>query len=239
MKKIIGIGLLMICSNLASSQILIALLFGEKLNTGTLEFGITVNPGLTNISDLEGDARFGFNFGIYLNIKCSEKFYVHIDGIAKGVLGTENLAPYPAGSDTLNKLFEGGEVERHIKTFSLPVLARYRAGKKLYLDAGIQANWMLKSKDIFTAEVNENELTYTIPISDDVTMLDFGMAAGFHYKFKDDKGSMGMGIRYYQGFTDILKSYEGNQVNTAWHLVVTIPIGTGKAAAQESKGKAK
>lgn len=234
MKKIAGLLLFLFLGKVASSQIMIALLFGDKLNKGKMEFGITVNPCFTNISDLDGNLRPGLNLGIFLNFNMSEKFIIHVDGIAKGSYGAKNLAPYPIGNDTLDKMFEGGKVERVIKAFSLPILARYRVARTFFLDAGIQANWMLKAKDVFNTEVDDQDLDYTIHVSGDVTKLDFGLAAGFHFKLKDDRRSMGLGFRYYQGLTDIIKSRGGNQVNSAMSIVVTIPVGTGKAAAAQN-----
>ena len=231
MKKVIGVLLGLFFCSMASSQVMIALLFGDKLNTGKVEFGITVNPCFTDISDIESKMRGGFTLGIYFNIKLSEKFFIHIDGIAKGSFGAREIPPYSTGNDTLDQQLEDGDVERKIKAFGLPILARYRAGKKLYFDAGIQANWMLKSKDIFNAEVSGHQLDYIIPISDQITTLDFGLCGGFHYKFKDDRKSMGLGFRYYQGLTDILKPINGTQVNSAISFLLTIPVGVGKSAA--------
>jgi hypothetical protein len=44
-EKITGIVLLTCLCKLSYAQVVIALLFGDKLNTGTLEFGIVVAPG--------------------------------------------------------------------------------------------------------------------------------------------------------------------------------------------------
>jgi len=97
---------------------------------------------------------------------------------------------------------------------------------------------LLKSKDIFTTKVNDNELEYTTIISDQVALLDFGVAAGLFYKFRKDKRGMGIGLRYFQGLTDILPSMTGKQVNSALQLNVTIPIGAGKINANSSNKSA-
>jgi len=234
-KKIAGIVLMTCLCKLSYAQVVIALLFGDKLNTGTLEFGIVVTPGLTDISSIASRPRDNLSLGIYFNIHPDKKFFLHIEGIAKGSFGAEDILPYPLGNDTLDALFAGGSVERKIKAFSLPILGRYAMFPKLFIEAGIQPDMMLKSKDIFTAKVNDNELTYTTIISDKVALLDFGLAGGLFYKFSKEKRSMGIGIRYFQGLTDILPSTSGNQVNSAWQLNVTIPIGAGKVNAGSDK----
>jgi hypothetical protein len=107
-------------------------------------------------------------------------------------------------------------------------MGRYAVTPKFFIEAGIQADMMLKAKDIFTAKVNDNELEYTRIISDQVPLLDFGLLGGIHYKFSKDRRSMGIGVRYFQGLTDVLTPIPGTQANVVWQLVISIPVGTGK-----------
>jgi hypothetical protein len=235
MKKLAGVMVMAALCNIATGQVIIALLFGEKLNTGKVEFGLVGGPTLTNISNIESDKRTGFNLGLYFNIRPDKKLFLHIEGTAKGVFGAKGIIPYSTGNDTLDHLFGSGSVERKIKAFGLPIMGRYAVTPKLFVEAGIQTDMMLKSKDIFTAKVNDNELEYTRIISDQVPLLDFGLLAGVHYKFSKDKRSMGIGVRYFQGLTDILTSIPGTQANVVWQLVISIPVGTGKAANSADK----
>jgi hypothetical protein len=235
LKKITWIVLISCLCEVGSAQVVIALLFGDKLNTGKLEFGIVVSPGWTGLSNIESDRRNNLSLGIYFNIHPDKKFFIHAEGIAKGSFGAEGISPYSVGNDSLNDLFAGGSVERKIKAFSLPILGRYAITPKFFVEAGIQPDMMLKSKDIFKSKVNDNELTYTTNISDQVTLLDFGVAGGLFYKFRKDKRSMGMGIRYFHGLTDVMKTTAGTQVNSAWQLTITIPVGASKANAENNK----
>ncbi|HET6995563.1 MAG TPA: outer membrane beta-barrel protein [Chitinophagaceae bacterium] len=235
MKKLTTFVLAALIYHSASSQIIIAVLFGDKLNTGKLEFGIVVSPSLTTISNIDCKLRNGFNLGIYFNIRPDKKFFIHAEGIAKGSYGAKGIIPYPTGSDTLDNLFAEGSVERKIKTFSLPILCRYAISPKFFAEAGIQADMMLGAKDIFNSEINGNDLDYTVKINDQVALLDFGLTGGLFYKFRKDKRSMGAGIRYFQGLTDILTTTNGTQTNAAWQLIVTIPIGAGKAPQNGTK----
>jgi len=230
MKKLAGVSLMVVLCNMARGQVIIALLFGDKLNTGKVEFGIIGGPALTNISNIESDTRTGLNLGLYFNIRPDKRLFLHIEGTAKGAFGAKGIIPYSTGNDTLDHLFGSGSLERKIKAFGLPVTARYAITPKFFVDGGVQSNMMLKSKDIFKAKVNGNTLEYTTEISDQVPLLDFGLLAGLHYKFSKDRRSMGIGIRYFQGLTDMLKPTPGTQTNVAWQLVISIPVGTGKSS---------
>jgi hypothetical protein len=229
MKPVIFTVLLACWLNTSNAQIVIALLFGDKLNTGKMEFGLVASPTFTNISNNESKLTSAFNFGIYLNFNTDKMFSLHIEGIAKGALGAGSIKPYPTGNDSLDAFLEGGSVKRKIKVFSLPVLCRYRLSGKLFFELGIQPDLLLKVEDIFTADVSGHELKYTLEKSEDYTKLDLAMATGVSYKFLKDKRSVGMGLRYVQGLTDIYKAGAGTQANYMWQIVVTIPVGGVKS----------
>ena len=65
MKRIILIGLLALGCHKASSQVLIALLFGKKLNTDKLEFGLMASPMLSDLTDIDGKPKPGLGVGLY------------------------------------------------------------------------------------------------------------------------------------------------------------------------------
>jgi hypothetical protein len=227
MKKLFILFLLAAYCKPANSQILIAVLFGDKLNSGKLEFGLAVSPNVTNLTNSESEYRVSLNLGLFFNIWPANKFSIHAEMIPKGSFGGKNIKPYSLGNDSLNHFFEGGSVERIIRTMNLAILARYSFSKHFFVDAGIQPDLLLKkAKDIFTATFNDNELQYTQLLEDRFTRLDFQLAGGLFYRFKPKTGSMGMGIRYVHGLIDIDKLAAGVQVNTAWQINVTIPIGS-------------
>jgi hypothetical protein len=234
-KKVITIIFLNTLPIAVSAQVIIAFLFGDKLNTGKTEFGIVISPASTTITNLESESKRGLNLSIYLDIRPDKRFYLHIEGVGKGSFGAKSITPYPTESDTLDNLFANGSVERHIKTFGLPVLARYKITHLFFAEAGIQTNLRLNVKDEFESEVQNNDLTYTIKVSDEFTTLDFGLAGGLFYRFSTAKTSMGVGVRYFHGLTDIYKTRSGSQLNTAWQINLAIPVGAGRSNKDVTK----
>lgn len=231
MKKYLSLLLLMmvLCGKV-KAQVLIALFFGDKLNTGKLEFGLVVSPSFTDITNIESKTKAGLNLGLYFNIKLSNRFFIHPEVYAKSTLGAEGIPPYGTGSDTLNSLFSEGSIQRRIRALGLVVAAQYRITDKLYVEAGPQANWMLKAKDIYEGSYDGNELTYTVPVSDMISTLDFGITGGIGYRLRKEKG-VSLCIRYYAGLTDIWKPEADIQSNSMWTLNIGIPIGSSKAAS--------
>ena len=236
MKKTLFLLLLAGYVNNLHSQILIAVLFGEKLNSGKLEFGLVLSPAFTNLTNTGGEYRSALNLGMFFNIRPDKRFFIHAELTPKSSFGAKNIAPYSIGNDSLNKFFNEGTVERIIKTMSVTVLGRYAISRKLFIDGGFQPDLLYKPKDIFRATYNDNELQYTLKLEEKFTRIDLQLATGLFYKLKADRGSMGVGIRYIQGMTDIDKLVAGTQVNRSWQLNITIPIG---AVPKEKTGTQK
>ncbi len=227
MKKGICLCLLIIYYHAAPAQIIIALIFGDKLNTDKLEFGLIAIPALASISGMHYKSRTVYDLGLYLNMKINERLFFHPEAIAKSSFGAKGIPPYNTGNDSLNAMFSGGTVEKNIKGLGLLLFLRYRIKGLLFAEAGPQVDLLRKPKDTFKATVNGNDLTYIIPVNEQVTRFDMGIAGGLIYKLKKDKG-MGLGIRYYYGLTDILKLVSGSQRNNVLQLNITIPVGSEK-----------
>jgi hypothetical protein len=226
-KRLAIITSMVFCYKLTFAQILIALVFGGKLQSEKLTFGLNVIPTSSTITNIDGDSKTGIGFGLYFDIKLSEKVFLHPEAIPKSSLGMQGIAPYATGSDSLDALFVNGSVKRNIRAISLPLLCRYRIKGHLFAEAGPQIDWILKVKDIYEKNENGNELSYTTRVDEQFTRFDIGLAGGLHYKISKDKG-MGLGVRYFYGLTDMMKA-ENTQLNQALYFVIAVPIGTGSA----------
>ncbi|HEY4286619.1 MAG TPA: porin family protein [Puia sp.] len=231
MKKLAALVLLSLLGKITSAQILIAVLFGDKLNTDKLEFGLVVSPSLTNITGIDGNYKPAVNLGLYFNIKLTDRLFLSPQAIAKASFGAKNIPPYPTGNDSLDYIFAKGSVQRNIQALSLPLMIHYRITGRLFAEGGFQADLLLKAKDNFRIKSDDDQLVYTTKVTDKLRRLDLGATGGLTYKFKTDKG-MGVGIRYLYGLTDIIKPQTGSQVNSVWLLNITIPIGSGKSGQQ-------
>lgn len=238
-KRSVLIFLLSAFCKTASSQVLIALLFGDELNTGKIEFGLMLSPTFTNVTNPAAKTRPGIDFGLYFNFKASDRFYLHPEAIPKMVFGAKDIAPYSTGNEMIDSLYVNGSVKRTIKAIGLPLLVRYRIAGSFFAEAGPQVNLLTQSKDLFENEVDGNELSYEIKTKDNYTRFDVGYALGVAYKIKPGLRGMTAGVRYYGGLTDIMKTAEGSQKNSKWLINVYIPVGAGKAEKKRAAGENK
>jgi len=236
MKKTICLLFIIFCGKITTAQVIIALLFGDKLNSDKLEFGLTVGPTLSKIQGIDCKAKAGLNLGLYFTIKLGNNFYFQPEAIAKSSFGARGILPYSTGNDSLDNLFAEGSVERNIKMAGLVTLVQYRIMKKLFIEAGPQATLRFKARDIFEVDIEDNKLSYVVNITDKTTLFDVGITGGMFYKLKEDKG-MRIGIRYYYGFVDVLKPSQGGQQNSVWLLNISIPVGTSKSARKAKQNK--
>jgi Outer membrane protein beta-barrel domain len=223
------------------SQVLISLLFGDKLNSGNVEFGLDGGLTMSTIQGFDG-AKFknGFNLGFYFDIKLKKNpaWMINTGVLVKSPMGTRDLAVYATGDDNLDEAFEGGKRSINLGYFNVPIMMKYQFRNHIYVKAGAQLGLMNKASDEFTQSVDDGDLEYTIKNRDNYHPIDAGAAVGIGYRLMGGNG-MNIGLQYYQGLIDISVDDQGpNQYNSAFYANVGIPIGKGKAQKkQQEKAK--
>lgn len=223
----------------ARSQVLIGLLFGDKLNSDNIAFGLMGGPGFADISHIESKPRTTFNLGLYFSIRLGKKWIIEPEAWAKLGMGAKDIPPYSTGDPGLDSFYKSGSIVREIKGFSGLVTMRYPIWGTLYVEMGPQANLTTKVRDVFVTKAHDNELTYNTDVESHYTKLDFGMVGGLVYRFGPNIHAMSLGTRYYLGLTDIMKDPAGVQSNRMFQINLYIPIGAAKAAEKSSQQKAK
>jgi hypothetical protein len=233
--------LLMTSISLAKGQVLISLLLGDKINSGKIEFGL---DGGVNYPDMRGvsggEMRGNFNLGFYFDIKLKNpQWMVHTGVLVKSSMGTENLPVYPLNNPDLDNAFSGGEVQRKINYFNVPIAIKYVFKNNIYFEGGIMPSLRYTAFDIFTADLKDkDDLEYKLDIKDQFHRLDFGLVGGVGYRLLGGNG-MNLTVRYYYGLVDVvIDDSTPNQYNTSLYLAVGIPIGAGKAKEREKAEKA-
>jgi hypothetical protein len=214
----------------ANSQVIIALLFGDKLNSDKLEFGLSGGLSQSDISNFPGaESKSGFNLGLYLNMKLSDDWFLRIEAVPKFPTGVAELKPYTLNNASLDSLLSGGTVVRKIQNIALPVLIRYKIKNLLVAETGPQLNLRTKAKDFFES----GDLSYKNNIQENFTRFDFGWAIGLSRKLNKNVTSAALGLRYYIGLTDVDKVTPNAQKNGVFQVLFSIPVGVGKQKSKE------
>ncbi len=231
--------MVLFCASTAQSQVIMSLIFGDKLNSQYLEFGLEGGLNLSTISDIDGDVNPGFALGFYFDFKSKKNpaWMINTGVIVKSPMGANDIPLYSLNDENLDNTFEGGTVNREIRYFNVPILLKYQFKNNIYVKGGTQLGLLSKAFDEFTKEVNDEDVTYKNNIRDRIHVIDAGLAvgAGYHLNFSE---GMNIGIQYYYGLVPLMKGDASpNQYNRSFYLTACIPIGKGKAKKKAEAAK--
>ena len=212
----------------SSPQVLISIIFGDKLNSGKVEFGLEGGANWSTIHSLEGAKTLtGFNLGFYFDIKLKNPSWMINTGvIVKSPMGANNLPVYSLNNDTLDKAFAGGYIQRKLRYFNVPILLKYKFRNNLFIKGGVQLGLHYNAFDeFFNTVIEEDDLNYKVKIKDQIHTIDAGLAFGIGYRLLKGNG-MNLNLQYYYGLTDIMKDdLVPGQHNRVLYLTAGIPIG--------------
>jgi hypothetical protein len=228
--KILLLLSLLLSSYRADGQILIALLFGDALNTGKIEFGLDGGINLASLHGIDGAKNLTtWNLGFYFDIKLPDpSWMIHTGVIVKSAMGTENAPLYALGNASLDSALSGGRVATHLQYFNVPVLVKYRFPNNFSLEGGVMLGLMYGATDEFLATVQEeDDLIYERNVRSAYHPLDAGIMVGAGYRLLGGNG-INLGVRYYYGLVDTyIDDSTPGVYNRSVYFTVGIPIGTG------------
>ena len=234
MKKIILLSLLTILLiPTARSQVLIAILFGDKLNTPNIEFGLNAGGNFTTLTNYpEAKYKTGLNLGLYFNFKLSDHFYLHPEMLFMNQMGSRGVN----NRDLPNPELQHETLETWVQSnyFTLVFLPRYKLTNQLYFEAGLYGSYLLTADDYFLNKPEtDTELQYKIHAKPRMNKFDVGFDVGLGYKFGKGEG-MNLSLRYSYGFINTQKDADLDpEMNRGFHVHVGIPIGVGKENVQK------
>ena len=180
-KYIISIFFLFFIYNL-QSQVLIALLLGDKLNNGKMEFGLDGGLNFSSISELEANKwKRDFNLGFYFDILIKENWYVYTGCLVKSNMGVAKLTDNDLIVLDATK-YEGeidgilieGNYSQEMNYFLVPALIKYRWDNRFYVEGGAQFGLMYKSWIQFESDIDGRDATIKEFNTDDLNSFDFG-----------------------------------------------------------------
>lgn len=220
-----------------NSQVLISLIFGDKLNSPFLEFGLEGGLNLSDISNLDSSGMNpGFNLGFYFDIRSKQNpaWMINTGVIVKSPMGARHIPVYSLDDVDLDNTFAGGTVNREIRYFNVPILIKYQFKNRIYLKAGPQFGLLASAFDEFKNEINKNDVVYKKKIRDEIRVIDAGVALGTGYHMNVGNG-LNITIQYYYGLVPVMKGDGPNVYNRSLYLTAGIPIGKGKAAQRRAE----
>jgi len=237
-KLLLFLAFILLISTQGKSQVLIALVFGDKLNSDKMKFGLNVGMNVSDFTNAENSSyAAGLQFGIFIDYKLKDRliFRPELNAVTNIVAKVD---PYVTGNPELDTVLSNVKVQRKIKYGSLALFLKYNLKKDWYLETGPRGSLRFRAEDIFTATVfDDDDLVYTNNIRSETTLLDVGWAVGIGKKLFRGRGVY-TSIRYYYGFVDVLKDQPGSQHVSSFQINASIPI-VGKKKVDEKLNEAK
>ncbi len=226
-KSIIVAFFVLFLVNMANAQVLIALLFGDKLASEKFEMGIRLTENfasLTNITDSKTRASLGF--GLYGTFKMNEKFSLQPELLFRSPMGAKGISPILTGDPNLDSLLVDADVTTQLTYISIPVLAKYSFRPNVSFGVGPQFGILTGATNKYVAEVFEaDDLEFNDNVKSQFQSFDFGLVFNLEYKLQRKKG-INVNLRYYLGLTDTIKNNPGDAVkNSVIQIAVGIPMG--------------
>ena len=218
------------------SQVLLSVIFGDKLNSDGLEFGLEGGFNWSDISNLEADKQLSsFNLGFYFDFRLKNQWNLYTGVLVKAKLGDDQLTPNDLAFLEIIPNAEAGTYSQKINYFIVPALIKYNFKNRVYLEAGPQFSLMYKAWVEFNSDIDNKNIRIRDFNKDKINRLDAGVTVGTGYKLMADSG-MTIGVKYYYGFANVYKGVSGTN-NSSLFLKFNIPIGADKKKEKPSSNE--
>ena len=140
------------------SQVLLTVIFGDKLNSEGLEFGLEGGVNWSNISVLDADKSLSsFNLGFYFDFKLKDQWNIYTGVLVKSKLGDLNLSESDLAFLEITPNEAQGEYSQKLNYFIVPALLKYHFKNRIYLEGGPQFGLMYKSWVEFLSDTDRTD----------------------------------------------------------------------------------
>jgi len=206
-------------------QVLLTIIFGDKLNSPTTEFGLNAGIGISSLSGIEGSTpTTNLALGTFFTWKFHNRFQFQPELYFSLKGGAEKLPPFAISDPRVNLPIDEMNVIRKSNYLSLPLLIKIRTVNQFRFIAGPQFSFMTSTNDYMYYEVDSSkDLMARSKDKSGMNRFDFGLSAGLGYKLGKGNG-VSIEAKYYLGFLDTTKSTDINAKNRMIIIQAGIPI---------------
>jgi hypothetical protein len=182
---------------------------GNAVASETFNIGFDIGMNFATVTGL-GDAqrRRSPLFGLFADWRFSEHAHLGVHFIPLSSRGAEGLSPQPLGDPTLDSLVRGGTMTRSITTIDIPVMLKYapRRDTGVRFGAGPEISFILGANDRYTARgPTDSAVVIERDIGSHIGGIDAGFAVDLEWRWP----LLAIGVRYYQGMTDLISNNLG------------------------------
>jgi len=238
-KRIIVLALCFFITITTNAQVLISIIFGDKLNTDKMTFGLMLGSAWNSLTGYsQVDAQANFNLGLFLTFKLQQRFFLQFDALAKYKLGAKGMPVYMLGDATLDSIYQHGSLKRSISYLGQHTGIQYRIWEYLNVEAGPTVTLRTKATDFFKAAHELGEQIFEKDMKESTTRFDVGLTTGTSWQFSKGKG-LKLGVRYYWGLVDLYPAEAGTNAGRSFQVNLYIQIGGKKQTTNGNDSNSK
>jgi hypothetical protein len=191
----------------ARAQVLIGMLFGDRLASETFNIGFEIGMNFSTVSGLDGASRSrGPLIGLFASWRFSEHYHLFTGVLPLSDKGAEDADPIPLNDPELDPLIAAGRMERDLSYVDIPVLVQWahRRDYGLRVGVGPQVSILLSAEDRYAGTTTQGtRAVIESDIESSVERFDAGAAVDAEYRIKGL--GFAIGVRYYYGLTDLAR----------------------------------
>ena len=212
----------------ANGQVLLGILFGDKLASEDFHIGLTAGANVSDISGVDdSSSKVGLVLGLLAEWKLSDRLYLQPELLPFYYTGAKNMPP--GGLEDVPELedeVQDKARQTNLKYFEIPILFKYAIGdRRWHLGAGPQIGFLTSAKDEYTG-VFTYDISITADRKDMLNSTDAGVAFVLEYKMGHGPFATGVTARYYLGLTDLIKDNTGEALyNRVLTIGATLAMG--------------
>lgn len=226
MKRII---LILIISFMANSflqgQVLLTIIFGDKLNSPTTEFGLNAGASISTLTGIDNSTHTtNLAIGMFFTWKFHERYQFQPELYFSFKGGAEDISPFLIDDPGVELPIDQMDISRTTNYFSLPLLFKAQVINQFRIIVGPQFSLMTSNTDYMYYKVDKKrDLLARQQDRSEAGRIDIGLSAGIGYKLGKGEG-VSIEAKYYLGFLDTSAGSDINSKNRMIILQAGIPI---------------
>lgn len=187
----------------ARAQVLIGLLFGEKLATPNFNMGFEIGINFATLDGLPGAERMNRTvFGLFADWRFSEHVHLGAAVLPAAGRGAKGLEPALTGDPVIDSQVAGTTMSRSLGYVELPVLLKWAPKREtgFRVGAGTSVGFVTGATDRYAAATpTGSEYVLERDIGDAIPDVDFGLSIEAEWRF----WMLAIAARYTHGLTDM------------------------------------
>ncbi len=225
----------------AHGQVLIGILFGDKISSPTFHLGLNAGLNLSNLTEFD-DTKIlpGLLLGLSGEWNVGGNWYLQPELVPFSKRGADDLSAADlVEPPDISDRVDVQSASRRLSYFDIPVIVKYGLlARRLHLGVGPYISFLTGAEDSFSAVTlaSADDIGFSISTKDDFESIDYGLVFHAEYKLSPSAFSTSLNLRYQLGLADLdPRLPSGSSRNRTFQLFATIAMGDDESTQEAGR----